>query len=341
MTSLKELEKETRAGDAETITTTTAHDTSSAGDRDEDGSPRLSPLKETASGVDSHGRGHSRGSEDSDPLSPLEHALTADIETEAERAAREPLSLVRTTTSIGSGVSRPPDFEVSFEPDDPANPKNWSLAYRAWVIFCVSFSTWVVVLYSTSYTASISGLMEYFDEGSETVVTLGVTTYLLGLAAGSLVVAPLSELYGRQPVYMVCLVIFTILILPCALATSLAEIIVVRFFGYVLAGPLCFVCLSVVDVCLRGKKKGEKKKKRPMLTFGGFLGLFSAPPWSQTVLEALLILLIPNILLCACPCGLLRLLMARYVFSFSFSLFSFFFFLFLCFSHPFPLFCFH
>jgi hypothetical protein len=56
----------------------------------------------------------------------------------------------------------------------------------------VSYATWVVVLYSTSYTATIPGVMDEFAVSSRPVATLGLTTYLLGLAAGSVVVAPMS-----------------------------------------------------------------------------------------------------------------------------------------------------
>lgn len=194
-------------------------------------SPPLRPLK----GVESRHSRRSRAlshssSTDTDPLEPLSNALTTDLETEAEHAAREPITYTRTGTSIGSTASRPPDFEVTFEPGDPENPKNWPLWYRGWTIFVVSFSTWVIVLYSTSYTASIPGLVEEF--GSSTVIaTLGVTTYLLGLAAGSLILAPMSELYGRQYVYVTCFIISAILIIPCGLAKSLTTMIVVRFFG--------------------------------------------------------------------------------------------------------------
>ena len=73
--------------------------------------------------------------------------------------------------------------------------------------------------------------MEEYHISDQTVVTLGLTTYLLGLAAGTLIVAPMSELYGRRPVYLVCMCLFVLLILPTCLATSLAEILVVRFFG--------------------------------------------------------------------------------------------------------------
>ncbi|POR34910.1 Putative MFS-type transporter [Tolypocladium paradoxum] len=165
-----------------------------------------------------------------DAYETLEHAVTPDVETEAERMAREPITYTRTGTSIASVASRPPEFEVIFEDKDPENPKCWPLWYRCWCIFVVSFATWVATLYSTSYTSSTPGLIEEF-ESTTTAVTLGMTTYLLGLAAGSLVVAPLSELYGRQIVYLVCLSIWAILIIPCGLAHSLTAIIVVRFFG--------------------------------------------------------------------------------------------------------------
>lgn len=189
-----------------------------------------------------------RPSTDSDPLEPLEEALASpDQETANEREARQSLYRTRTGhTSVTSSASRPPDYEVQFSSADdeqpdasgPINPKNWPFWKRAWVIFGVSYSTWVVVLYSTSYTASIPGLMIAFDVHSSTVVTLGVTTYLLGLAVGSLIVAPMSELYGRRWVYIICMSCFTLLVIPAALATSLAEILIVRFFGAVFGAAM-------------------------------------------------------------------------------------------------------
>lgn len=138
-------------------------------------------------------------------------------------------ALCKTQTS-GSTASRPPDFEVTFGPDDPENPKNWPMWYQVWVLVVISLSCWIVVLYSTSYTASIPGLMREFN-ASKTYTTLGMTTYLLGLATGCLVVAPLSELYGRQRVYLVCMICSTIMIIPCGLATSLEQQFASRFVG--------------------------------------------------------------------------------------------------------------
>lgn len=85
-------------------------------------------------------------------------------------------------------------------------------------------------MYSTSYTSAIPGLVDSFGI-SEEVGVLGVTTYLCGLAAGSLFLAPLSEMYGRRPVYMIAMSIFVLLVLPCALAQNIYAVLIPRFFG--------------------------------------------------------------------------------------------------------------
>ena len=53
----------------------------------------------------------------------------------------------------------------------------------------------------------------------------------MGIAVGSMILAPISEMYGRRPVYIASMSLFTVLIIPCGLATSLPEVVVVRFFG--------------------------------------------------------------------------------------------------------------
>lgn len=143
----------------------------------------------------------SMSSTNSDVLSPLERALTVDQFTDAEHNAREEITYTRTGASLATNGSRPASFEVDFEVDDPSDPRNWPLWYRGLIIFSVSYATWTVILYSTSYTSSMPGMMKEFDVTDEAVATLGVTTYLLGLAAGSLILAPLSEIYGRRPIY--------------------------------------------------------------------------------------------------------------------------------------------
>lgn len=63
------------------------------------------------------------------------------------------------------------------------------------------------------------------------MVTLGLTLYLIGLAVGSVILAPMSEMYGRKPVSVLSLLFFTLLIIPCGIGNSTAELIVPRLFG--------------------------------------------------------------------------------------------------------------
>ncbi|KAK5995732.1 MFS-type efflux pump MFS2 [Cladobotryum mycophilum] len=247
---------------------------SSASTSASDSEKETRPARSRSRGSDRHSTS-SRHLQDPDAFGALEHALTADVETEAEREAREPITYTKSGASMSSIASRPPDFEVYFSQDDPDNPKNWSMFRRCYAIFVVSFASWLVVLYSTSYTGSTPGLMKEFG-ASETVTTLGVTTYLLGLAVGSLVLAPMSELYGRRPVYLVCMCIWAILIIPCGVAHSLTTIIVVRFFGALFGAVMISNSPgTVVDVC-----------KPEYLSLG--LSVFSLAPFNGPVLGPLI-----------------------------------------------------
>ena len=165
-----------------------------------------------------------------------------------------PLAREPTFSSVHTSGTNNPGFEVDWDDEnDSMNPKNWPLWYKGLTIGFISWSTWCVVVYSTSYTTGLPEMQADFHISSEPVVTLGVTFYrehhccnascaedrrcvlivclVIGLAIGTMILAPVSEMYGRRPVYIVSMLIFTLLIIPCGVATSLAEVVVVRFFG--------------------------------------------------------------------------------------------------------------
>lgn len=93
-----------------------------------------------------------------------------------------------------------------------------------------SYATTCTVLYSTSYTSAIPGMIAEFGI-SENEGILGVTTYLLGMATGSVILAPLSEMYGRRIVYLIVMFLFVVFVIPCAVAQNIATILVIRFLG--------------------------------------------------------------------------------------------------------------
>ncbi|KAL4811520.1 major facilitator superfamily domain-containing protein [Aspergillus unguis] len=174
---------------------------------------------------DAHSMTGSTSSEDdNDQIAALSRIAT-------NRSRMSEPELARRLTSIGTTGTTDPNYEVDFEDEyDTANPKNWSIKYKGMAIAMLSWNTLIIVLHSTSYTSGISVIGEEFG-ASTTIVTLGLTFYLIGLAIGSMFMAPLSEVYGRKPVSIVCLGIFTVLIIPCALAKSIETLIIVRFIG--------------------------------------------------------------------------------------------------------------
>ncbi len=84
----------------------------------------------------------------------------------------------KNAASINTTGTNNPDYEVDWEDDDdPMNPRNWPIWYKGMTIGFISWSTWCVVVYSTSYTTGLAEMGRDFHISSEPVVTLGVTSY--------------------------------------------------------------------------------------------------------------------------------------------------------------------
>ncbi|KAG9516788.1 MFS general substrate transporter, partial [Aureobasidium melanogenum] len=127
-----------------------------------------------------------------------------------------------------------PDCEIKWEENDVENPKNWSVWRKTHTIFACTIASCTGVLYSSAYTSGISGahgMTVEFDVPNSTISLLGLTTYLFGMAAGSMIWAPLSEMFGRRPVYISTLFAFMFFIFPCAIAKNVSTVIVCRFFA--------------------------------------------------------------------------------------------------------------
>ncbi|KAJ5157416.1 uncharacterized protein N7482_008516 [Penicillium canariense] len=199
----------------------------------------------TSSSADSHSRSGEKWPQNTERVSHDTDSIisvsSADAEADDEALGKtltahasrlsDHMSLSQRVTTIPTNATADPNYEVDWDgEEDPENPKNWTLKYKAMGLLFLSWNTLIVVLYSTSYTSGVELIGDEFNQ-SETVVTLGLTFYLFGLAIGSMFMAPLSEVYGRKPVCVICLAIFTVLIIPAALAKSVTALIVVRFFG--------------------------------------------------------------------------------------------------------------
>lgn len=126
----------------------------------------------------------------------------------------------------GSGTEQDP-YLVEFIPHDPRNPMAWP-RWKKWLITLVmAIATLAVAFVSTAYSGGIRQILMEFN-ASQLVATLGVSLFVLGFAIGPLLWAPLSELYGRQILFIGTYTVLTIFNAGAAGAHSMATLIALR-----------------------------------------------------------------------------------------------------------------
>ena len=115
-------------------------------------------------------------------------------------------------------------------PDDPENPMNWT-AFKKWgTVSLVSVITFLTPLASSQFAPGVPDVMRDFHSTSSLLASFMVSVYVLGYACGPMVIAPLSEMYGRLPLYHSCNFLFIIFTVAAAVATNMTQFIVFRFF---------------------------------------------------------------------------------------------------------------
>ncbi|RAL16787.1 MFS transporter [Aspergillus homomorphus CBS 101889] len=157
---------------------------------------------------------------------------------------------------------------VTFNIDDPENPKNWSKAYKWYCTMVVSFTCFVVAFASSVITADIEGPSETFGVSREVSLVV-VTVFVIGFGVGPMVFAPLSEMVGRRLVYAGTLLLAVIFIIPCAVAPNIATLIVCRAIdGIAFSAPMTLVGGTLADMW-KNEERGV-----PMAAFSAspFLG---------------------------------------------------------------------
>ena len=93
----------------------------------------------------------------------------------------------------------------------------------------ISVALSLLALATDTTVASMPGLRRYFGISvSQAQLTLSV--FVAAFAIAQLVYGPLSDRFGRRPTLITGLFIFFLASLACALAGSIEELIVARFF---------------------------------------------------------------------------------------------------------------
>lgn len=105
-------------------------------------------------------------------------------------------------TATSASIDGAPIWVEWDGPDDPQNPLNWSKR-RKWVVTTLGLMyTSIVSVAVTSYSISEGSVARTFGV-KPILATLGVTMFTIAFGTAPLILAPLSELYGRKLIYYI------------------------------------------------------------------------------------------------------------------------------------------
>ncbi|RAK71471.1 MFS transporter [Aspergillus fijiensis CBS 313.89] len=124
----------------------------------------------------------------------------------------------------------------------PQPISEWHKWAIVWIV-CTG-SMWVTCtssIYTTTYTQMNAELTS-----TSFISTLGLSSFVLGIALGPLLTGPLSEAYGRRPMYLISRSLFIVWMIPSVVTIHMALIIVSRLVQGLAGGTFLAVAGGTV-----------------------------------------------------------------------------------------------
>ena len=125
-------------------------------------------------------------------------------------------------------------------PNDPENPLTWPVWKKAYHILAIGTLAFAVTAGSSIITPGTLQIAEDFQI-SRTVAILPLTVFVLGLAFGPVIAAPISETYGRSVVYKVSAPLYMLFLVGAGFSKSLGSLLVCRLLAGTIGGPVLAV----------------------------------------------------------------------------------------------------
>ncbi|KAH6634906.1 major facilitator superfamily domain-containing protein [Chaetomium sp. MPI-SDFR-AT-0129] len=160
------------------------------------------------------------------------------------------------------------------ENEDPANPLNWSALVKWANILTLSVISFLVPLVSSMIAPAVPRIMQDFQTTSPLFATFSVSIFVLGFASGPLLLAPLSELYGRVIIYNTTNVLFLLFTLLCSVAPNEQTFLAFRFLsGFVGVATITIGSGTIADLM----PKEERGRAVSVWSVGTILGPMVGP----------------------------------------------------------------
>lgn len=167
-----------------------------------------------------------------------------------------------------SQVDHEDPFLVTWDEEEAENPMNWSWT-RKWLLVGLVTSIGMLVGAAASIdSAASTQASEYFGVSSE-VMELQTAVFLIGFGLAAPFLSALSEIGGRNPVYVITLLFFSLFEVGSALSRNIQTRIILRFFAGVFGStPLSNAGGSIADIA----NAKHRTFVFPVFANAGFLG---------------------------------------------------------------------
>ncbi|WWC73319.1 uncharacterized protein I206_107286 [Kwoniella pini CBS 10737] len=157
----------------------------------------------------------------------LESDLRRHISIHGKRRHSAGIMEDRAVVDLGNGEEEV--IIVDWIPDDPDNPFNWHTSRKYAILLTCVFITFTGAASLVSVGILSQWGPGYFDVSRE-VFLLQLTLPMMAIAFTPMVLAPLSELIGRNMIYQITSVVNLLLFIPQCLSKNHNGILTARFF---------------------------------------------------------------------------------------------------------------
>ncbi|KAI0360521.1 MFS general substrate transporter [Trametes cingulata] len=200
----------------------------------------------------------------------IDEEKLASLPIHLEKASEETVCVV---TEVASRCSVTDTTVVGFEDGAAENPQEWSRAYRWWLTSVFAFLCFASTF---ALPAPIGFAGQFVSElGLDAeLLALSISLFVIGSFVGTWIWSPLSEQYGRRPIYICSLALFTCIQVGTAFAKDAATLECLRL----LAGIFIAAASSNGSAVMSDIWDAETREKVVVITsIPGFIGSSFAP----------------------------------------------------------------
>ncbi|KAL1845958.1 hypothetical protein Plec18167_009088 [Paecilomyces lecythidis] len=181
--------------------------------------------------------------------------ILTERDTDLERGPREDLE--KTATRKSTRSQRDPKLVTWEGPDDPENPKNWSMKRKWAATFVVSCFTFISPVSSSMVAPALGTIAAEFNVKNEVESQLMLSVFILAYAVGPLFLGPLSEMFGRVKVLQLANLFYLAFNIACGVCTSKGQLIAFRFLSGLGGSVPLAVGGGVLSDCFKSEERGK------------------------------------------------------------------------------------